>query len=132
MTTPPPLAFVYDRCVTSNPVMLDARLTCCTQRLIERGWDPAGQFIDRGDEALTSDARPAFERMLRAMTEAVGRKRVCLVYDLGRLSHDAEHRQQFVHAALGAGAWLATIDGESVGVGAVPDGRLTSVPAVIV
>jgi len=127
----PTLAYVYDRCATSNQSMLDLRLIACTEHLVERGWDPAGQFVDHGDDALTHDSRPAFDKMLRAMTEAAGRERVCLVYDWGRLSHDVDHRQEFTHAALGAGAWLTTVDGEAVRLGAVPDGRLTGAPQVI-
>lgn len=131
MNAPPVLAFVHDRCVTENRAMLELRLAACTEYFVERGWDSAGQFIDRGDDALTNDTRPQFDAMLRAMTEAAGRERVCLVFDWGRLSHDAMHRQEFTHAALGAGAWLTTVGAESVRMGAVPDGRLTSATQVI-
>ncbi|MFE5037133.1 recombinase family protein [Streptomyces sp. NPDC056683] len=124
------LAYVYDRCATTNTAMLDLRLAACVEHLVERGWEPAGQFIDRGDDALTNN-RPAFDGMLRAMTKAAGRERVCLVFDWGRLSHDPDHRQEFTHAALGAGAWLAAVDGDSVRLGAVRDGRLTNAPQVI-
>ncbi|MFG3287239.1 recombinase family protein [Streptomyces sp. NPDC048179] len=128
--TPPVLAYVYDRCATTNTAMLELRLAACVEHLVERGWGPAGQFIDRGDDALTNK-RPAFDDMLRAMTEDAGRERVCLVYDWGRLSHDRDHQQEFTHSVLGAGGWLATVAGESVRVGIVPDGRLTGAPQVI-
>ena len=131
MSAPPVLAFIYDRCVTSNPALLDLRLIACTEHLAERGWDGGGRFVDFGDNALSNAARPAFDDMLRAMTQAADRERVCLVYDWGRLSHDATHRQEFTHAVLGAGAWLATVDGEAVRMGGVPDGRLTGAPQVI-
>ncbi|MDO0927288.1 recombinase family protein [Streptomyces sp. TG1A-8] len=131
MTAPPVLAFVYDRCATTNRAMLELRLAACTEHLVEHGWDSAGQFVDRGDDALTNDTRPQFDEMLRTITQAAGRERVCLMFDWGRLSHDVGHRQDFTHAALGAGAWLATVNGESVRMGAVPDGRLTGAPQVI-
>lgn len=136
MTAPPPapppvLAYIYDRCATANQAHLDLRLAACTEHLVERGWTAAGRFIDYGDNALTSDIRPAYDLMLRAMAEDAGRERVCLVFDWGRLSHDVGHRQEFVHAALGVGAWLATVHGESVRIGAVPDGRLTDAPLAL-
>ncbi|MEU9925129.1 recombinase family protein [Streptomyces griseoluteus] len=130
MTAPPVLAFIYDRCATSNQAMLDLRLAACTEHLAERGWDVGGQYVDNGNDALTDNARPAFDRMLRGMAEVTGRDRVCLVYDWGRLSHDSSHRQEFAHAVLGAGGWLSTIDGESVRFGATPTGRLTAGPVI--
>lgn len=130
-TAPPVLAFVYDRCATLNRAMLELRLVACTEHLVKRGWDPVGQFVDYGDDALANDDRPRFGEMLRAMTRAAGRERVCLVFDWGRLSHDVDRRQEFTHAALDAGAWLTTVDGQSVRMGAVPNGRFMSVPQVI-
>ncbi|MFF5020252.1 recombinase family protein [Streptomyces sp. NPDC001165] len=130
LAAPPPLAFTYDRCVTSNPAMLDMRLQACAEHLAEQGWSDGGQFVDHGDDALTHDTRPAFDELLRAMVADSGRERVCLVYNWGRLSHDAVRRQEFTHSVLGAGGWLATITGEAVRIGAVPHGRLTLAPVI--
>jgi hypothetical protein len=129
-TAPPPLAFLYDRCLTSNAAMLELRCTALAEYVEERGWAQAGYFVDYGDAALTNDNRPAFDELLRTMGRATGLERVCLVYDWGRLSHDADHRQEFTRRALGAGGWLETIGGETVTIGAVPDGRLTGAPVV--
>jgi hypothetical protein len=131
MTAPPVLAYIYDRCATANKAPLDLRLAACAEHLAERGWSAAGRFIDYGDHALTSDTRPAYDLMLKAMTEDAGRERVCLLFDWGRLSHDVGHRQEFTHAALGVGAWLATVHGEAVRIGAVSNGRLTGAPLAL-
>ena len=131
MTAPPPLAYIYARCVTSNPALLDLRLSACTEYLAEQGWHGAGRFVDFGDDALTKGPRPEFDAMLRAMREAAGRERVCLVYDWGRLSHDLDHRQKFTDAVLATGAWLTTVGGQTVRAGAVPDGRLTAGPVIV-
>jgi DNA invertase Pin-like site-specific DNA recombinase len=130
-TAPPPLAFLYDRCLTENAAMLELRCTALAEYVEERGWAQAGVFVDYGDAAMTNDRRPSFEELLRSMARATDVDRVCLVYDWGRLSHDAGHRQVFTRRVLGAGGWLASLNGETVRIGAVPDGRLTSAPQAI-
>ncbi|MFD8263115.1 recombinase family protein [Streptomyces griseoluteus] len=125
------LAFVYDRCLTANRSVLDLRLAVCTEYLAERGWTVGGRFVDFGDHALTDVHRPAFDEMLRAMVEASGRERVCLLHDWGRLSHTAGDRRGLASAVLGVGAWLSTVDGDSVGPGALPTGRVTAAPQVV-
>ncbi|MGW1157759.1 recombinase family protein [Streptomyces sp. NPDC002519] len=129
--TAPPLAYIYDRCATSNTAVLSLRLAALGEYVQERGWHLGGTFVDHGDDALTSDRRPEFESLVCTIREAPDSDRVCLLYDWGRLSHDVDHRQEFVHRVLGAGGWLANLSGETVRVNAVPDGRLTGAPQVI-
>jgi DNA invertase Pin-like site-specific DNA recombinase len=126
-----PMAYIYDRCVTDSLVNLELRLSALGEYVTERGWTYGGRFVDYGDAALTTDHRPEFEALLRAV-EGVGPgvERLCLVFSWGRLSHDTGHRQDFVRRILGAGAWLETIDGECARLGAVPDGRLTAGPVI--
>ncbi|MEU1599923.1 recombinase family protein [Streptomyces sp. NPDC005708] len=127
----PPLAYVYDRCVTDSLVNLELRLSALGEYATERRWGWGGWFVDYGDAALTANDRPEFEAMLRAIESAgPGVERLCLVHNWGRLSHDTGHRQTFTRRILTAGAWLETIDGESARIGAAPDGRLTSGPVI--
>ncbi|MGI5143715.1 MULTISPECIES: recombinase family protein [unclassified Streptomyces] len=135
MTTNPsaeaPLAFVYDRCATTNLAMLELRLAALAEYVEERHWRLGGRFVDYGDDALIRDMRPQFEQLLAAIESHPGQERLCLVFNWGRLSHDVEHRQTFTHRVLGVGGWLETLDGESARIGSVPDGRLTCGPVVV-
>ncbi|MFJ3339376.1 recombinase family protein [Streptomyces sp. NPDC086766] len=130
MRTAPPKAYIYDRCVTDSRATLELRLAALGEYVTERGWQDGGRFVDYGDDALTSDARPQFDELLHAVHEASGEDRVCLVFDWGRLSHDADHRQDFARRVLGAGAWLATVGGDSIRLSAVSTGRLTDGPVI--
>ena len=120
-----PLAFIYDRHVTVIEDELDRRLNACMAYLSEHGWDFAGQWIDRGDHALTDDHRPEFDALLRAITAAGDRPRVCLIHDWGRLSHDMATRGLMTRRVLLLGGWVETCRGEK----RTPDGRYLQVPA---
>lgn len=131
MSAAPPLAYVYDRCVTPNPAMLELRLATCAEYVTEQGWEWGGQWVDKGDDALTSDRRPAFDALVCSMQSTPAVPRVCLVYDWGRLSHSREQQRAFARRVLVAGGWLATIGGETTRIDAIPDGRLTTAPQVV-
>jgi len=128
----PPLAYVYDRCATANLAMLEMRLSAIDEYVTERGWSLADRYVDYGDDALTNpDRRPQFDALIREMGEAPSRaERLCLLYDWGRLSHAAEHRQVFARRVLMAGGRLETIEGEAVRMTDNLAGRLTSRPVV--
>lgn len=130
MNSAPPLAYIYDRCATTNTAMIELRLRACAEYVEEQGWGWGGWWVDKDDAALTNDDRPAFDSLVRSMDASPGTPRVCLVADWGRLSHDTEHRQVFARRIFLAGGWLATVGGESVRSGEVPNGRLNDAPQV--
>jgi DNA invertase Pin-like site-specific DNA recombinase len=81
----PPLAFVYDRFATANKVILRLRLETCAQYAETQSWQIGGWFVDEGDDALTTDTRPAFDAMCNTIRAAYAdTPRVCLVYDCQR------------------------------------------------
>lgn len=129
MSTAPPMAYIYDRCVTDNTSMLDLRLQACAEYVTEQGWGWGGWFVDKGDDALTNDRRPAFDTMVNVMRAATG-PRVCLLVDWGRLSHDTQQQRTFAHAVLMTGGWLQTTCGEMVRPDGTRNGRLTAAPQV--
>lgn len=114
MSNERPLAFVYDRHASPTEAVLQLRLEYCKLRATEVGWDVAGQFIDRGDDALGDDHRPAFDRMLGAMREQAktGRQVVCLVSDWYRLSRLPEPEAEFRARVTTVGGFTATAVGE--------------------
>jgi DNA invertase Pin-like site-specific DNA recombinase len=108
-----PLAFIYDRHATANKVMLQLRLEACAQYAEAQGWQIGGWFVDEGDDALTTDKRPAFEAMLNTVRAAsIDVPRVCLVHDWDRLSHDQESRRLLTRRVLHLGTWVETCHGE--------------------
>ncbi|AEW96095.1 MULTISPECIES: recombinase family protein [Streptomycetaceae] len=115
----PTLAFVYDRCCTSDTTELERRLKACGEYVVAQGWGFGGWWRDTGDQALVNDHRPAFDTLLRTMRAAEGCQRVCLVYDWHRLSHDLGKRTILVRRLLGLGATVETCFGERM----TPDGR---------
>jgi DNA invertase Pin-like site-specific DNA recombinase len=129
MSTAPPLAYIYDRCVTDNTAMMELRLRACGEYVAEQGWRWGGWFVDKGDDALTNERRPGFDNMLNAMGAATG-ERVCLLYDWGRLSHDAQQQRTFAHRVLLTGGWLQTTGGDMVRSDGSRNGRLTAAPEV--
>jgi hypothetical protein len=127
-----PIAYIYDRLMTVNDVMLKLRLDACAEYVTEQGWGWGGWWIDKGDCALTGDQRPAFDALVRTVQEApAGRPRVCLIHDWSRLSHSHDERRAFARRILLAGGWMETITGETVQRGDPPDGRLSNAPQVI-
>lgn len=124
---PIPLAFIYDRHATPTEGVLLLRLEANTQYVQAQGWELAGEWVDRGDEALTDDHRPKFEEMLKAIGRAAqnGRKAVCLVSSWDRFSRSDWERRIFVRKVTLAGGWVQTIVGES---SRDPSGTLTKAP----
>jgi hypothetical protein len=73
MTAPrdqPTLAFIYDRSTSDYRGLLAHRLAVCQEYAAERRWDVAGEWIDRGDTALTGAQRPQMSALLRTLAEA--------------------------------------------------------------
>jgi DNA invertase Pin-like site-specific DNA recombinase len=114
MNSLPPLAFVYDRHASPTPGVLTLRLDLCRLRANEQGWEVAGEWVDRGDAALSDGHRPEFDRMLAAMREASrsGRTVLCLVADWYRLSRDTATERGFRARIATAGGYTATGAGE--------------------
>lgn len=85
---PPPsvTAYIYDRSATHALGALDERLTRCRDFAEARGWFVAGAWVDRGDDALTCDHRPAWEALVAAMRENASPRAVCLVEDWARIA----------------------------------------------
>ncbi|KAA6221716.1 recombinase family protein [Streptomyces albofaciens JCM 4342] len=113
MTTPPPLAFIYDRNATRSSAYLDMRLDGCRNYATGKGWTIADHWVDRGDDALT-DTRPQLSALLEIMRmEARIRPVICLVHSWGRLAADPEQRIAFQQRVAQAGGFCATTFDES-------------------
>lgn len=133
MPTQPPLAFIYDRHVTTGEAMLNLRLQDCHAYATKREWEPAGEWLDRGVDALTSDHRPLFDDLCWALERAVaeGRRAVCLVQDWDRLSRDEQAKSAFARRIVLAGGWIETAHGDTAGETNAPaDGRITHAPVL--
>ncbi|UNO42213.1 recombinase family protein [Streptomyces sp. MST-110588] len=108
-----PLAFVYDRNATRSHRLLDMRLDGCRNYAAEQGWEVAGRWFDRGDDAI-GDVRPQFTALLAAMSDAVrDREVICLVHSWGRFSHDATARTTYEQRVARTGGHTETTFGES-------------------
>ncbi|MBV9026569.1 MAG: recombinase family protein [Streptomycetaceae bacterium] len=108
-----PLAFIYDRLATVNRVILQLRLETCAQYAGAQGWQIGGWFVDEGDDALTTDRRPAFDAMCNTIRAAgVDAPRVCLLHDWDRLSRDKETCGLLTGRVLRLGARVETCFGE--------------------
>lgn len=103
-------AFLYDRHASPTEGVLLLRLEYCKLRAAEAGWQVAGEFVDRGDDALGDDHRPEFDRMIGSMCEQVasGRQVVFLVSDWYRLSRDAENEAAFRARITTVGGYTTT------------------------
>ncbi|MDF3290749.1 recombinase family protein [Streptomyces silvisoli] len=125
----PPLAFIYDRSTTTNTAALELRLKACAEYVNAQGWGFGGWWVDKGDQALTDDRRPAFDALLRTL-EASGEShpRVCLVHDWTRLSHDSWNRRIFARRIMLAGGWVETTEGETTKPEDARRGLLTGAP----
>ncbi|MET9292615.1 recombinase family protein [Streptomyces sp. NPDC003077] len=105
----PPLAFIYDRNATFNHRLLDMRLDGCRTYAERQGWDIAGTWTDHGDDALDSDRRPEFDRLLHAMLEASRSRTVlCLIHNWDRYAHNGPSRTTFQQRVALAGGYTAT------------------------
>jgi hypothetical protein len=124
-----PLAFIYDRHATEDSTVLEMRLKACAKYVSSQGWGFGGWWVDKGDDALTNDRRPAFDILLRAL-QATGSSypRVCLVHDFERLSRDDQTRRLFARRVLLAGGWVETTSGETTKPGDRHHGLITTPP----
>ncbi|WP_326796691.1 recombinase family protein [Streptomyces sp. NBC_01808] len=109
--TRPTLAFLYDRHATLATAALDERITRCRRYAVERGWVVAGEWVDRGDAALTNWPRPQWEAMTYAMRQAAARA-VCLVESWDRISRDREGSAILRLAVHQVGGYCMTTGGE--------------------
>jgi hypothetical protein len=117
-----PLVFIYDRCATEIRASLEIRLQVCQEYVTEHGWGFAGRWADSGDQALTVDHRPGFDRLLAAMRASdLATPRVCLIHDWGRFAHSIEGRLHLTCRVLALGGWVETCGGDT----RTPDGRQT-------
>ncbi|MFI0257770.1 recombinase family protein [Streptomyces sp. NPDC017056] len=109
MTTPTPLAFIYDRNATASSPYLNMRLDGCHNYAGQRrGWQVAGDWIDRGDHALDTE-RPEFGALLEIMRTQAGRRQViCLVHTWDRLSRAPEQRIALQQRVALVGGYCAT------------------------
>ncbi|MFF0729014.1 recombinase family protein [Streptomyces sp. NPDC004134] len=108
----PALAFLYDRHATLATAALDERITRCRRYAVERGWVVAGEWVDRGDAALTNWPRPRWEAMTYAMRQAAARP-LCLVDSWDRISRDREGSAILRLAVHQAGGYCMTTGGEN-------------------
>jgi hypothetical protein len=114
------LAFVYDRQATTNPLLLEVRLKACAAYVEKQGWSFGGWFVDRGEEALSLDHRPALDLLCNTMRAAgADQSRVCLIYNWERFAYDLDVRGKLTKRILGLGGWVETCQGET----RTPDGR---------
>jgi hypothetical protein len=111
----PPLALIYDRCTGDYRGLLAHRLTVCREYAAERRWEVAGQWVDRGDLALTGSQRPEMSALLQALGDAARTNRtvLCLVYDWGRLAHEPSWNASMRYRIAQAGGWTETATGEN-------------------
>ncbi|MBV9022939.1 MAG: recombinase family protein [Streptomycetaceae bacterium] len=126
MTTRP-LAFIYDRHATEDTTVLEMRLKACAKYVSAQGWGFGGWWVDKGDDALTDDRRPAFDILLHTLqATSADHPRVCLVHDFERLSRDDQARRIFTRRILLTGGWGETTRGETTKPGDNKRGLLTT------
>ncbi len=110
---PPTLAFIYDRQATRNPLTLELRLRACAEYVDRQGWGYGGWFVDRGDNALALDRRPALDHLCNTMRAAgADKQRVCLVFNWERFAYDPAVRALLTRRVFALGGWVETCQGE--------------------
>ncbi|MFK8848806.1 recombinase family protein [Streptomyces sp. Ac-502] len=111
--TPSPLVFIYDRNATRSSAILDLRLSGCVNYADRHGWQIAGLWVDRGDNAL-STTRPQFSALVESMGAQAGRRAtICLVHHWCRLAHDDALRRTLQQRVARARGCTATTFGDS-------------------
>ncbi|MFI0261518.1 hypothetical protein ACH4OW_21070 [Streptomyces sp. NPDC017056] len=111
--TTPPLVFIYDRNATRSSAILDLRLSGCVNYADRHGWQVAGLWVDRGDDAL-GDTRPQFSALVESLRAQAGsRASICLVHTWCRLAHDDGLRLLFQQRVAQARGCTATTFGDS-------------------
>lgn len=109
---PQTLAFIYDRHATLTTANLDERLEQCRGYAVEQGWVVAGEWVDRGDAALTDAPRPQWAALALAMRQAAA-PAVCLVESWDRITRDRERRAVLCRAVHLARGRCVTTAGET-------------------
>ncbi|MDJ0340751.1 recombinase family protein [Streptomyces sp. H10-C2] len=128
-----PLAFFYDRHATPSTGILQVRLEACREYAAELRYEVAGEWIDRGDDALSDDRRPQFDAMLDALAGAsVDRTVLCLINGWDRLSRDPGRCGHFRYRIHMAGGWTETTTGEDDRPGSTRPRALTAFPFAVV
>ncbi|MFI0817465.1 hypothetical protein ACH4TX_13350 [Streptomyces sp. NPDC021098] len=108
----PTIAFIYDREETTQTALLSERIATCRVYAARMGWQVAGQWVDRGEGAV-SDRRPSWRGMDHAMPlEGEGRKLVCLVASWDRIAFDPEVMIHLRQLVSGAGGTVLAVDDE--------------------
>ncbi|MFW6691549.1 recombinase family protein [Streptomyces sp. MAR4 CNX-425] len=101
---------MYDRHVTVTTVALGERIQRCRRYAVEHGWVVAGEWVDRGDHALTRP-RPQWEALTYAMRQAAARP-VCLIDTWDRISRERDASAMLRMAVHQAGGYCVTTAGE--------------------
>lgn len=94
----------------------------CTAEAVRRGWPLGEVFTDNDVSATRTKKRPAYERMLHAISN--GSIDAVIVFDVDRLTRTPAELERFIDIADSRGLALASIGGE-VDL-ATPQGRLTA------
>ncbi|AUH43052.1 recombinase family protein [Streptomyces sp. CMB-StM0423] len=108
----PTLAFIYDRHAVLTTAALDERIARCRRYAAERGWVVAGEWVDRGDQALCAWQRAQWQMLTYAMRQAAG-PAVCLVDTWDRISWDRADRATLRLSVHRAGGHCVTTGGEN-------------------
>ncbi|AZM46012.1 hypothetical protein DMB38_09435 [Streptomyces sp. WAC 06738] len=108
----PTLAFIYDRHATLTTAALDERIVRCRRYAAEQGWVVAGEWVDRGDQALCAWQRAQWGMLVYAMRQAAD-SAVCLVATWDRISWDRGDSAILRHAVHRAGGYCVTTAGEN-------------------
>lgn len=109
-----PLAFIYDQHTTPTKGPLVLRLGLCRETATQRGWEQAGEWIDRSDNTPTQTHRPRLEALLGILSrKASDRPVILLVADWDRLGPTHETRRTWCRRVEAAGGHVETVAGES-------------------
>ncbi|WP_407560410.1 recombinase family protein [Streptomyces sp. 184] len=105
-------AYLYDRTATRAAGPLDERLARCRAFAEARGWLVAGAWVDRGDDALTVDHRPAWDALVAAMRQDAAARVVCLVEEWDRIARPWSASASLRNRVRRAGGVTCTTRGE--------------------
>ncbi|AGP53236.1 recombinase family protein [Streptomyces rapamycinicus] len=107
------LVFIYDREVTEKD-SADERILTCRQYACDRGWTVAGQWVDRGSNAVAL-RRTFWNGMIAAMEhEGRGKRIVCLVANWHRIAFDDAARNTLRQTVSHVGGACVAVDDEAV------------------
>lgn len=110
----PVMAFIYDRHATLALGMLSDRLDRCQKYAADQGWSVAGEWVDRGDNALSDANRPQFDGMRAAMSLYTNTHTViCLVFEWDRITRDAIQSAVLRRKVQLSGGHCVTTEGET-------------------